>query len=102
MDKVQLSVLSFIDRIRSKTTNSQQKLLLCEAHECSSGTSYNPYDLNRCVASLAKQSFDKDMVAIQKYDMISFEIQLAHIHIPPNRASFRPIHSPKGILAVLA
>ena len=35
LDKVQPSVLSFIDRSRRKRTVSQQKLLLCEAHQCS-------------------------------------------------------------------
>ena len=60
-DKFQSSVLSSVDRIKQKSPISQHNLLLCGAQKCSSGASYIPCDLYRCViTSLYETKFRQE------------------------------------------
>ena len=73
-------MLNFIDwQNQAKCTISQQNLLLCEAHLCS-GVVLPMLILVIFFDVLlhwTEQNFERDMVTVRKYNVISFEIQTA-------------------------
>ena len=51
------------------------------------GVYCNPCDLYRCVSHWTKSNCDRDMLTVQKCDMINFEIQMVGMHTSHDRAS---------------
>ena len=59
---------------------------LCEAHQCSVVLPIILVNLNDASSHWTKRNSDREMLTVQKHDMITFEIQTAGMHTPPNRA----------------
>ena len=76
------------NQTKSENNQSTKPVALCEPHQCSGGASYNPCDLHRCVSSLdeTKLRQGRGIKLSERHDY--FEIKMASMDTPPNRAFF--------------
>ena len=61
-------------------TIRQQNLLLCEAHQCSVVLPIILVNFINASSHWTKRNFDREMLTVQKHDMIAFEIRTVGIH----------------------
>ena len=67
-------------------TICQQNMLLCQAYHCSVVLPIILVNFIDASSHWTKRNSDREMLTVQKHVMITFEIQTAGIHTPPNRA----------------